>query len=306
MKLLGVETIDVRGLANGVYSFARGPEEAHDRVLITGGSGAGKTRLLEVIVGARELLAIHEEVPEHATLVRPENRTSKAILSWLLTTEEQATIGAPSRVVASEIIFGATRPEEVDSRIGFLLERYAHDDATPKVEYFSEQRRLDLGGGEASLEEYAHVQLRATIRPTPRKFSWLPSFLDRLPDVPDQAARFAGSLARFSASCAYDTKGHVLTSRGRVLRSLRELSASEADAAMLSATAALVGLSGSIVLIDRPDLYGIDPARALAGLAGLGAANQLILATPSPAFAAGFDGAIVALDADASSNRGSG
>jgi hypothetical protein len=295
MKLLAVETIDVRGLESGVYSFAKGPEEAHDRVLITGGSGAGKTRLLEVIVAARELLAIHEQLQEHATLVRPGNQTSKTILSWLLTAEEQAMIAAPRPVVTSEVIFGAIQPEEVDSRIGFLLERYGHDDATPKVEYFSEQRRLDLGGGEASLEEYAHVQLRATMAPTPRKFSWLPSFLDRLRDHPAQASRFASSIARFSASSAYDTTRHALTSRGRVLRSPRELSASEADAVMLSATAALVGLSGSIVLIDRPDLHGIDAAHALAGLAGLGSDNQLIMATSSPAFAAGFDGGIIAL-----------
>lgn len=300
MKLLGVETIDVRGLENGVYSFAKGPTQAHDRVLITGSSGAGKTRLLEVIVAARELLAIHEQLPEHATLIRPGNRTSRTILSWLLTADEQAMIGAARPVVTSEVIFGADQPEEVDSRIGFLLERYGHDDATPKVEYFSEQRRLDLGGGDASLEEYAHVQLRATMGPTPRKFSWLPSFLERLKDAPEQAARFAGSIERFSRSAAYDARRHALTSRGRVLRSPHELSASEADAVMLSATAAFVGLSGSIVLIDRPDLHGIDAAHALAGLAGLGSDNQLIMATSAPAFAAGFDGAIIALDATAS------
>jgi hypothetical protein len=91
-----------------------------------------------------------------------------------------------------------------------------------------------------------------------------------------------------------------------VLRSLHELSASEADAVMFSATAALVGLSGSIVLIDRPDLHGIDAAHALAGLSGLGTDNQLIMSTSSPAFAAGFDGAIIALDRMASSDRGPG
>jgi hypothetical protein len=58
-----------------------------------------------------------------------------------------------------------------------------------------------------------------------------------------------------------------------------------------------VGLSGSIVLVDGPELHGIHAERAKAGLAGLGADNQLIMATSSPAFASGFDGAIVELGA---------
>ena len=297
MKLYGVETVDVRGLGSRVFSFARGPEDAHDRVLVRGASGAGKTRLLEVIVAARELLAIHEEMPEHSTLIEPGNKTSKVILSWLLTPEEQATIAAPSRVVISEIIFGAYPAEEHDSRIGFLLERYDHSDATPKVEYFSAQRRLDLGGGDMGLDEYAQVQLRSTMSPTPRKFSWLPGFLARLPDEPRWAQRFARSLQSFGSSCEYDRTRHVLTSRGRPLPGPQQLSASETDAVTLSATATLVGLTGSIVLIDRPDLFGLDAPRAMAGLSSLGRDNQLVIATDSPAFAAGFDGAIITLGA---------
>ncbi len=90
-----------------------------------------------------------------------------------------------------------------------------------------------------------------------------------------------------------------------LLRQLTELSASEADSVIFSATATLVGLSNSIVLVDRPEMHGIDPARALAGLAALGTNNQIILASPSPAFAAGFDGAIVRLGSEAQT-RGSG
>jgi hypothetical protein len=302
MKLYAVESVDVRGLANGVYSFAKGPAEVHDRVLVTGASGAGKTRLFEAIVGARELLATHSEGFEHSTLIRAGNETSKVIISWLLTPEDQAAIGAARPVITTEVIFGADQPEEVDSRSVFLFERYGHDDATPKLEYFSEKRRLDLGGGNASIDEYAQAPLRASITPTPRKFSCLPAFLELLPDAPEKAARFAASLARFSDSCAYDTTRHVFTSRGRVLRSPRELSASEADAVMFSSTATLVGLSGSIVLVDRPDLFGIAAPRALAGLAGLGEKNQVIMATPSPAFTTAFDGAIIRLEAQ----RGSG
>lgn len=304
MKLLGLEAIDVAGVDSRVYSFAKSPEEAHDRVLITGGPGSGKTRLLEVIIAAREVLATGQRAMSHDSFIRPENKTSKVILSWQLTREEQATIGSASPVVSTEVIFCHDEDDPDEQRMSFLLERYGHDDATPKFEYFSERRRLDIGGGEASLEEDEQITLRTD--PSPRKFSWLPTFLDQLHDDPARAARFASSLQRFSPSCAYDTERHALTSRGRALRTLHELSASEADAVMFAATAALVGLSGSIVLVDRPDLHGIDPVRALAGLAGLGVDNQLILATSSRAFAAGFEGAVVQLDRDASSKRGMG
>ncbi|NUP10791.1 MAG: hypothetical protein HOW73_32505 [Polyangiaceae bacterium] len=304
MKLLGLETIDVAGVASRVYSFAKAPEEAHERVLVTGGPGAGKTRLLETIIAAREVLVTGQRSMSQDSFIQPEHDTSKVILSWQLTAEEQATIGAPRPAVTTEIIFCREEDDPEEVRMSFLLERYAHNDETPKFEYFSERRRLDVGGGEASLDEEEQRYLRTD--PSPRKFSWLPIFIDRLQDEPRQAARFASSIERFSPSCSYDTKRHMFTSRGRVLRSLHELSASEADAVIFSATAALVGLSNSIVLVDRPELHGIDPARALSGLSGLGVDNQLILATSSRTFAAGFDGAIVDLDRDAASNRGQG
>jgi len=304
VKLLGLETIDVAGVTNGVFSFAKGPELAHDRVLLTGGSGTGKTRLLETIIAAREVLATGQRSLSQDSFIRAEHETSKVVLSWQLTGDEQATIGAASPAVSTEVIFCRNEDDPADPRMCFLLERYGHDDETPKLEYFSERRRLDVGGGEASLDEQEQIALRTD--PSPRKFSWLPSFLDRLQDMPSQAARFASSLQRFSPSLAYETAGHVLTSRGRLLRSLNELSASEADAVMFSATAALVGLSGSIILVDRPELHGIDPVRVLAGLEGLGLDNQLILATSSRALAFGFDGLIVQLDRDASFRGGLG
>ena len=137
--------------------------------------------------------------------------------------------------------------------------------------------------------------------PSPRKFSWLPLFLDELQDEPEKAERFAALLERFSASCAWDRERHVLTSRGRPLKSLAELTASEADAVMLSANACLIGLSRSIVLVDRPELHGLEPARALAGLGSLGEDNQLILASSSKALAESFRGAVVELVPDAGS-----
>jgi len=304
MKLLGIESIDALGVENGVYSFAKSPTEAHDRVLITGGPGSGKTRLLELIIAAREAMATGQRLLEQMSFIRPGNQTCKVILTWQLDAEEQATIGASSPAVSTELIFRFEEEDELDQRLTFLFERYSHDDAVGKFEYFSERRRLDVGGGEPEIHEEEQAGQRTN--PNPRKFSWLPSFLARLPDQPEKGERFAKTLATFSPSCSYDRERHVLMSRGRALRELTELSASEADSVIFSATATLVGLSNSIILVDRPELCGIDPARAMAGLGALGTNNQIILASPSPAFAAGFDGAVVRLGSEVNTPRASG
>jgi len=297
MKLLGVEAIDIAGLANGVYRFVNASGQAHARVLIRGGPGTGKTRLLQLILAAREVLATGIREHQQDSFIRPENKTAKVVLSWELNAEEQAMIGSPTQTVSTEVIFTGEEDDDyaVDQRMCFLLERYGHDDATPKLEYFSARRRLDVGGGEVGLGEEEQFGMRTD--PSPRKFCWVPVFLDHLVEAPEKSARFAETLSRFSPSCAYDVRRHVLTSRGRVLGSLAELTASEADAVIFAATAAMVGLSNSIVLVDGPELHGIRAERAMAGLSALGAENQLIVATSSPTFASAFDGAIVDLGA---------
>ena len=64
----------------------------------------------------------------------------------------------------------------------------------------------------------------------------------------------------------------------------------------LAATAALVGLSRSIVLVDRPELHGLDPVRAFEGICALGEDNQVIAATSAPELYQGFQGGVITLD----------
>lgn len=292
MKLFAMQTMGVRGVADEVYTFAN-DEVPSDRVLITGEPGSGKTRLLDLLVAVREVLAPSGEAIDETELVREGQSTAKAIVRWSLTDEERATIGAAGPLVEAEVIFGGDT--FADEGLVYLLRRYGHDDETPKLEYFSEGRRLDVGGGEMDLGEERQRRYRTSN--SARKFAFVPSFLSRLPDRPAEAARFARALATLSRTCRYDPALHALSSGQRRLTSAKELSASEADAVMFAATATLVGLSRSILLVDTPELHGLDPRRALEGILGLGTDNQLFIATSAEELINGFEGAVVRLSA---------
>ncbi|MCC6523979.1 MAG: hypothetical protein IT373_15070 [Polyangiaceae bacterium] len=85
----------------------------------------------------------------------------------------------------------------------------------------------------------------------------------------------------------------VFVRRDRREVELGALSDSEADAVLFAATFVRQGLEGSLVLVDRPELYQ-DPKHAGAfvrGLAGLGH-NQLVVATSTPEHCDGIEGAL--------------
>lgn len=294
MKLFDLETLGVRGVADGRYLFgdANGPR---DRVLVFGEPGSGKTRLLELIVALREMIAPADETLDEDDFIRAGETAAKVVARFSLSPSEAAAIGAPTPLVDAELIFGGD--SRIDAGLAFLLGRYDHSDQTPKLEYFSERRRLDVGGGDMPLDE--EHQKRFRIDGSPRKHAFVPGLLARLRGRPAEAQRFARGLAGLSRALRYDLERHVLVSGTRDVASLKELSASEADAVIFAATATLVGLSSSIVLVDGPEQLGLDPSRALAGIAALGEDNQIVFATSSPEVATGFPGAVVALSTHA-------
>ncbi len=290
MKVLDVQTFGVRGVPDGFHDFAS-PEgattraDAHDLVLVTGPSGSGKTRFLELIVAVREALAPSDDRIDEDSWIRAGHRAAKARVSWLLSEEEQRAVGGSSAVHSTEIIFGGEDPVAgADEALVYLFERYDHTDATSKLEYFAESRRL-AGGAEMSVDPVTQARFRTS--KSPRKYAFLPAFLRDLKDSPATAERFAKTLPQLSRTCRYDIESASLLSRGRAVRMLQELSGSERDALLFAATASAVGLSRSILLVDRPELMGAEPLEIVAGLVALGARNQLILATARPEIAAG-------------------
>ncbi len=302
MKIFALRSIGVRGVPDGSYSFCPAsvdpsqgaPDRAHDRVLIVGPSASGKTRLLELIVAIREVISPSDERIEQDPFVRIGNNTSRAVLTLWLDEDERTQIGSSQPLIDAEVVFNGDGLEEQHAGLVFLFDRYAHDDQTPKLEYFSEKRRLDIGGGDISLGEERQKRYRTST--SVRKLGFLPRFMDSLPKRPEQARRFARGVASLARALRYDVERHALRSAERTIEDLTELSASEADAVSFAATAALVGLSRSIVLVDRPELHGLDPVRAFEGICALGEDNQVIAATSAPELYQGFQGGVITLD----------
>lgn len=302
MKILRLQSIGATGVPDGTYDFSKAPDQAHDWVFVTGAEGTGKTRLLELVVAVREMVAPSGIDLDQESWVRTGNRSAKATVTWLLSEQECAAIGASGPVVETEAIFCAdprvAGKPHVDPGLLYLLEAYAHDDKSSKLEYFAESRRLDFGGGEVSLGVKRQRSLRGS--KSARKFAWIPAFLSTLGGASPSARRFGATLERLSATCRYDLEQSKLLSHGDAVGDLTQLSSSEADALIFAATATLVHLSRSIVLVDRPELFGGDSARILSGLQALGEDNQLFVATSCPdLLASDVERRVVRLDASA-------
>jgi hypothetical protein len=279
MRILALQCIGVEGVRDGEYNFADASGKPADVVVVSGTAGSGKTRLLELLLLVRNVLApTNEEVDEEAW-VRLGGRSARVGVTFWLDPHEQHVVGYASPAVATETILSPD-PElvaevEPDAGLCFLLDRYDHSAETAKLEYFGENRRLDIGGGTTSLEPESQKKLRTS--KDARKFSFVPALLASLRRDPAGAETLSRHLAAFSASCSFDPTSGAFSSGGRTLRGLEELSASERDALVFSAVTTLVGFSHSVLFIDRPDLYMRDEARLLAALTGLGASNQLFV-----------------------------
>jgi len=181
------------------------------------------------------------------------------------------TILAPDPELAAEV--------EPDAGLSFLLDAYDHTEKTVKLEYFGENRRLDVGGGATALSVDAQKKLRSS--KSPRKFAFVPSFITSLAGDTPRAERFQAILSALSPSASYDAAAGRLASSGRPIIGYDELSASERDAVIFASVASLVTLAHSVVVVDRPDLYIRDEARLAEGLSRLGPSNQIFVATPS-------------------------
>jgi len=307
MKLARVTFLGVRGLNDATYDLlSAGTGLPHDLVVVTGGSGSGKTRFLEAIALAKEIVAPYGVMPSPTGWLQGAGEAAKIVLTWFLNEEERAAAGVAEALATTEALLleDAIRAD-IDDGVQAVLERYEHDGTRGKLEYFPWDRRLVGYGNSVGLEEMEQQLYRASN--DPRKYSFLPRFFGALRKETAMAEYFSTLLSYLSNTVRYVAPGpereawECLSSRGASPVAAHQLSSAEGDAVVFAATAALTQLSHSLVLVDRPDLHA-EPARVHAFVAALGTSlgvqNQLIVTSQSRELLSAIDPAqVIRLDA---------
>jgi len=285
MKLLSVETNGCRGVADRRYmlSSAGAP---HPIVAVTGAEGSGKTSLLDAIAFGKEVVAPYGSPPAAAEIVRPGLDECKIVIEWWLDPDEAAY--AANDGATTEAIVRRHGLPDTDADVGLasVLERYGHDPAIGKIDYFPDDRRIPAHGHGAFDLELDQKMRRLT----------------RGPDKYAALSRFARDALRGEAGpergAALQELFHQLSPRARLAglsalgapvfhgpggseTPLERLSTSARMAFLFAATFVMVGLHESVVLIDTPEL-GLGPddaARLLRVLRAFAPSTQLVVAT---------------------------
>lgn len=296
MKLLRATFLSIRGLPDITCDFGD-PSGAfpNEVVAITGPAGSGKTRMLEAILAAKEVLAPYGPMFTGESWIRDGESAAKIELTFILDADEQRLAGITEPQVRAEALFNprACRKEADD---GFLsvLERYEHDPKYGKVEYFPANRCLPPPGHPHGT--YAIEQRLWRVTRDARKYNYIPRFLMDIANDAGKQQRFAAMVESLCPALKYVSPSHndflkCFSSQGRHPALLTELSTSESDAVIIAATASLLHFEKSIIFIDRPE-NGVEERAIVAwakALRGLANDMQIIMATSSPALIASLD-----------------
>jgi hypothetical protein len=301
MKLQRVSFLGVRGIADTTMDFGRresGPP--HDLVILAGPAGAGKTRALEAILAAKEAVAPYGPPGAGAPWIAPGSTIAKVVLAFHLDEDERTYAATSSDVLEAEVQFfpQRTRADAPEGLVA-VLERYSHDRAHGKLEYFPASRRIPFEPPFGGLGTNAQRLYRTTR--DARKYGFVPRLLQHLERDRALAREFASRLEALSPTCRHapgsggEGMPRSLSSRGGTAMRPSEISDSEADAVIFAATAVAIGLDRSLVLVDRPELHlDLRSAKSfLGGLRALGEDNQLLIASSSPEIIAAAEGARV-------------
>jgi hypothetical protein len=304
MKLLRATFLGVRGLPDLTCDFSSGPNTARDLVVVTGPPSSGKTRLLEALLTAKEIMAPYGPPISPEPWIRPGANAAKVQLTFLLDSDELRRAGTSSPIATGEAIFGPTACKyEIDDGVMTVLERYEHDPRYGKIDYYAANRSLPPPGpvhGLTSFEQRIHRTTR-----DPRKYAFVPRFLLELRNDPAMQARFGEALGSLCEGLQYVAPSgadalRCFTSAGRPASSLYELSTTESEAVLFAASAALFHYDRSILFIDRPE-QSTDERRIgawLAAVRALAGGVQVFAASSSPALVGSVEsGALVSLGA---------
>lgn len=303
MKLVQATFLSIRGLPDFTWDLARGSQGPRDVVAITGRPSSGKTRALEAILAAKEIIGPYAAPVMFEPWVRPGDSAAKIELTFQLDEDEQRRAGGIGQARA-EALFGPTSiRREADEAFVAVLDRYEHDPRYGKLDYFPANRGIAPPGPMHGLTAFEQRIYRLTR--DGRKYSFVPRLLLELSNDPVRRAQFYAALAGLCPELQYvgPSGGDPLrcfSSRGVKPALPTELSSTESDAVVFAATATLVHFEKSILLIDRPEQSATEANIAgwLSAVRALASDVQVIVATSSPALLASLpSGAALDLDA---------
>jgi hypothetical protein len=307
MKILRISTNGFRGLPDRTFELGEpGSPQPFDVVCVTGPAGSGKTSFLEAILAAKENVGPYGPPTGQAEYVRGGESGAKVRVDWVLSGDERARTGALTNVMSSESIFssGFVPAPQHDPALVSILAGYSHHPELGKVEYFHAGRRIPRGLNAGALAAAAVPAIAKAQRlgRDDSKYAGLDAYAvqtalgldegdpnDRGGDRP-AAARLAAAFASLSSTKRLDGVQRIdgvihprfVDGGGRHYR-LEQLSDGERQAFLFAATFVRSGVTGSLVLIDTPELHasGADAQTFLRAVSRLGADNQLIVATGS-------------------------
>jgi hypothetical protein len=285
MKLAGIRSQGVRGLPDLDIRF-NGAERAPAKIVaITGGPGAGKTRLLDAIATAKECAAAYGPRPSSNGWQRNGLSTAQIDIDWWLTSAEQREVGLDGPLATSEVTLprDGLASAKLDPGLAFLLGRYAHDAEVGKVDWFRSDRMIPSGGGLPS--DIVFEQKTRRLARDNGKYAGLPGFIGRAIATGARHGREFSDL--FARLCPRrQVVGNLPDGRPGFsgddgIIGIGELADSEKMAFMFAAAMVTIGLHESVVLVDGPELFQApgEGARMLAELSAHAPTTQWLVAT---------------------------
>src|SRR5262249_47041652 len=147
----------------------------HGMVAITGRSGSGKTRTLEALIAAKEAIAPYGPMTPGSPWIGA-GHAAKILVTFHLDDAERDYAGTSPSTLEGARVFLPERPRsEADEGLRAVLERYSHDPAQGKLEYFPPGRKIPSFPPFASLGTAEQRMARPSR--DPRKYSFVIPFL---------------------------------------------------------------------------------------------------------------------------------
>jgi len=257
LKLVELEPIGVRGLADASYSLGEPGGPPPRLVVVTGPPGAGCTTFLDSIAFSAGRLGSAAAVPDPTEVLRVGGLVAAIRTAWWLDDDERRYGGLNEQVTRAQANFerGGVMSTDADPGLLGLMSRYDHTADVSKVVLFPARRVGDDAA--PMLSDFEASQRLMRFSATTSKYAGLQRALathtDK--DVWENAQRLYAALSPSSKLSGVNSLGQIETTTSAGLKvPIYRLSFSERNAFVFAASVALMGLERSVILVDTPEL----------------------------------------------------